>query len=198
MGRGPLKTFLVGLILLLTASISQAVVIDQFTGGTVLATAVFGESFTTPSGGPWTGIQFNFYSDAPPVTPNAAGNAWLLTQEYLGTPTGLSTGTPGFLAEAVIISGGKHIFNPSVALSPGTEYWIYEDAVTSITGSPTGGGPGGQAYFANDTASNFSTIGGGQIANFTLAGSVPEPSSLLLLATGLSGVASVIGRKLRR
>ena len=64
--------------------------------------------------------------------------------------------------------------------------------MTSITGSGTGGGPGGKAYFANDTASNFSALGGGQIANFTLTGSVPEPSSLLLLCTGLSGVAGAI------
>jgi hypothetical protein len=131
------KTFLVGVILLATASISQAAVINQYLGGTVAATAVFGESFTTPSGGPWTGIQFNFYSDVPPVTPTAGGNAWLLTQEYLGLPSALGASTPGFLAEAVNISGGKHIFNLSVALSPGTEYWIYEDAVTSITGSGT-------------------------------------------------------------
>jgi hypothetical protein len=193
-----LKTLLVGVMLLLTASISQAVVINQFTGGTVPATAVFGESFTTPSGGPWTGIQFNFYSDAPAVTPTAGGNAWLLTQEYLGMPSALSTSTPGFLAESVSVLGGKHIFSPSVTLNPGTEYWIYEDVVTTITGSPTGGGPGGQAYFANNTSSNFSALGGGQIANFTLAGSVPEPSSLLLLCPGLGGVAGVIRRKLRR
>ena len=190
-----MKNFVAVLIPLLTASMSQAATINQYLNGTASATAVFGQSFTTPSGGPWTSIAFNFYSDVPPTTPNAAGNAWLLTQEYLGTPAGLSTTTPGFLAEAVIISGGVHIFSPSVALSPGTEYWIYEDAVTSITGSPTGGGPGGQAYFANDTASNFSTVGGGQIANFTPTGSVPEPSSLLLFCAGLSGVAGMIRRK---
>jgi hypothetical protein len=74
---------------------------------------------------------------------------------------------------------------------------VYEDVVMSISGSPTGG-PGGQAYFANDTASNFTALGGGQIANFTLTGSVPEPSSLPLLATGLSCVAGMTRRKLRK
>jgi hypothetical protein len=191
------KIFLVGLVLTATASISQAAVINQYLNGTVIAVAVFGESFTTPSGGPWNSISFNFYSDVPPTTAAAAGDAFLLTQEYLGTPSALSSSTPGFLAESVGISGGKYIFNTSVVLNPATEYWVYEDVVMSISGSPTGGGPSGQAYFANDTASNFTDLGGGQIANFTLTSSVPEPSSILLLCTGLGGLAGMIRRKLR-
>jgi hypothetical protein len=97
------------LILLATVSISQAAVIDQYLNGTVVAVAVFGESFTTPSGGPWSGIQFNFYSDVPPTAPAATGDAFLLTQEYLGTPSAHGSSTPGFLAESTGISGGKYI-----------------------------------------------------------------------------------------
>jgi hypothetical protein len=93
------------------------------------------------------------------------------------------------------ISSGKYIFSPSVVLNPGTEYWLYEDVVTSISGSGTGGGPGGQAYFANDPSSNFTTLGGGQITNFTLTGSVPEPSSMLLLGSAVLGIGSFVKRR---
>jgi hypothetical protein len=61
--------------------------------------ARFGQSLMTPSGGPWHDLTFNFFTDVPPTTPTAAGTAFLLTQEYLGTPAALSSSTPGFLAQ---------------------------------------------------------------------------------------------------
>jgi len=88
-----------------------------------------GQSFTTPSGGPWHNITFNFYSTpaggaTPASTPAAAGTAFLLTQEYLGTPAALSSSTPGYLAQSISISGGVYVFPSSLALSPGTKYWF--------------------------------------------------------------------------
>jgi hypothetical protein len=186
---------LLSIILIATASLAPAGVILQVTSGTGFATESFGESFTTPSGGPWNSITFNFYSDVPAVTPAAAGNAFLLTQEYLGTPSGLSAATPGFLAESVSISGGVYIFNPSVVLDPNTEYWLYEDTLMTSTGSGTGGSAAGQAYFSDGTSS-FSVFDGGQLANFTLSSSsVPEPSTLGLSAVGLIALALCVRRR---
>src|ERR1017187_1218375 len=119
---------LLSIIFATTASLASAGVIVQQTAGLGSATEFFGESFTTPSGGPWGSITFNFYSDVPAATPAAAGNAFLLTQEYLGTPSALTSSTPGFLAASVSISGGVYIFNPSVVINPATQYWVYENA----------------------------------------------------------------------
>ena len=142
-----------------------------------------GESFTTPGGGPWNNIVFNFFSDVPATTPLAAGNAFLLTQEYLGDPASLSSSTAGFLAESVSVSGGQYIFDPSLLLDPNTEYWLYEDADLQTTGSGTGGSAAGQAYFAG--SGSFSTLAGNELANYELDGTVvPEPATWL---TGLGG-----------
>ena len=137
----------------------------------------------TPGGGPWGNITFNFFSDVDPAsTPLAAGDAFLLTQEYLGPVSGLSSATPGFLAESTGISGGKYTFDWSLMLSGNTEYWIYEDAPIQTTGASTGETPSLQAYFLND--GDFCTCNT-SLTNFELDGStVPEPGTWL---TGLTG-----------
>ena len=58
-----------------------------------------GVSLTTPVGGPWDSITFNFFDTN--GDPEANGNLYILTSQYLGTPNGLSTLTPGFLAQSI-------------------------------------------------------------------------------------------------
>jgi len=165
------------------ALLARAGTIVQYTAGTTPGSGLaWGESLMTPVGGPWNNITFNFYSDAPAVTPAAAGNAFLLTQEYLGTPAALSSSTPGFLAESVSNAGGVYTFNSGVVINPGTEYWIYEDAVMSLTGSNVDGSATEDLYDSVAATTNFASFSAGVVANFTLSGTaaVPEPGTLYL------------------
>jgi hypothetical protein len=79
-----------------------------------------GHSVTTPIGGPWNSITFNFYGT---VVNNlgqgvalgstlAYGDLYILTQTYTGLPSGLSTATPGFLATTSTISSGEWVLPP--------------------------------------------------------------------------------------
>src|SRR5438876_287002 len=93
-------------------------------------TAVFvpGQSLTTPLGGPWRDIAFNFFSDLTATTPAAEGTLFLLTQEYLGSPDALDSSTPGYLAQSAQITGGIYGFDSAVILQPGTQYFFYANA----------------------------------------------------------------------
>jgi len=188
------------LIVGLAAGLASAAVIDSNTSGAFSNTAFFGESFTTPGGGPFNNIAFNFFSDVPATTPTAGGTAFLLSQVYLGTPAGLTTATPGFLAQSTSISSGRYLFSPSVTLQPNTKYFLYENAAILASGGNKI--TGGEGYFAFTSTGNFATAqtidlnGDLQSANFTLTAdtvvsAVPEPATFGLMAIvfGLTGMA---------
>src|SRR5665213_2138965 len=134
-----LKVLAMAVSLAAMSSLAQGGVILLVNGGTTTDTIAedLGESFTTPGGGPWNDIAFNFFSDVPAATPLAGGDAFLFTQEYLGTPAAMSSATPGFLAASTSVAGGKYIFDPSVLLNPGTEYWLYVDTPLQTSGAGT-------------------------------------------------------------
>ena len=180
-----------GLAAMLASSQAFGGVIVQNTGGPSFGIdiAFLGQSFTTPSGGPWDDVTFNFYSNVPPTTPTAAGTAFLLSQEYLGTPSNLSSSTPGFLGESTGITGGMYVFPTALELDPGAEYFVYENGALP---AHTGGNSisGGQEYFTTSAGGNF--VAQGRSANFTVSGdvvsaAVPEPSPLMVLASALLG-----------
>jgi len=173
-----------GLVAVLVSSQASASVIVKNTAGTLLILpAMIGESFTMPSpGGPWDDITFNFFSDVPATTPVSLGTAYLLNQEYLGTPADLSFSTPGLLGASTGVTGGMYVFPTALVLDSGTQYFVYENVE-----SPGSGGniiAGGNSYFSG--GGDF--MPEGPALNFALSGTaVPEPSSLIVLASSLSG-----------
>ncbi len=186
------------------STIAHASVITENTAGSLgTLTESFGESFTTPSGGPWDDITFNFFSDIPAVTPSAAGTAYLLSEAYTGTPSSLSSAVPGFIAASTGISGGAYVFAPSLELIANTTYFIYENGVETVSGGNAVAG--GVAYFAPTSSTDFSlAIGPAQTANFAVDGNsgivtaaTPESSSMFLLLAGLIGLWGLANKRAR-
>jgi hypothetical protein len=175
-----------GLMLFSSVRTATASSIAINTGGGAISAGEFywGQDFTTAAGGGWDTLTFNFFSDVPATTPIAAGTAFILTQEYLGTPAALSSLTPGFVAASTGVSGGEWVFNAAVTLAGNTHYWIYENALLQLSGNNNV--PGQQYYFSS--GGNFS--GAGNDINYELSGNavaaVPEPASLLLLGSGVA------------
>lgn len=212
---------LAGVVALCVSGNAWAAIITQNTTGTsaTIGTGFFdGQSVTTPTGGPWDDIGFNFVQCGNPSgtsclaginSPYALGDLYLLTQVYDGLPSGLSSSTPGFVAEATTIVGGVWTFASSVTLNPSTQYFFYMDTAFSgaenlySIGNPY---PGGQAYGAN--TGNGPTYGpdDSPLANvdyvFALTGTaasstVPEPGTGALTGLVLAGLAGAQTLRLR-
>jgi hypothetical protein len=174
---------------------AQAGPIVQYLDGTFGYAGFFtnGESFTTPGGGPWNSISFNFYSNSPATTPVAQGTAFLLSMAYAGTPAALSNATPGFIASSTGNAGGIYTFNTAVTLQSNTQYWIFANVAFGITGSTTAGTSAQTLY---DSNGGPFVSNPGQVANFTLSG-VPEPSTWALTGAALC-VLAFFPRRTRR
>lgn len=146
--------------------------------------SAIGQSLTTPGGGPWENIQFNFYLfDG---SPYAEGTLYLLSQEYLGTVAALSAATPGFLASTNIVSGGVWQF-AGLTLQPNTEYFFLSGSASAtprtFNSLPVldGGGMYGSAV-----AGGIYVSLANQDTTFTLQGTetgVPEPATVWLLGS---------------
>lgn len=187
----------------LAANSKADVILSQTVGtSTVGGSGYQGQSFSTPTGGPWDNLTFSWIqSDG--VTPLATGNLFILTQEYLGSPSGLSALTPGFVAESLGVAADAYFFNSSVTLDPSTQYWVYmgDDASQPLGGFTSDentlpepayeqfGSPLSN-YFQNSAEFNF--ILSGNIA------AVPEPASMALwgLITAGCGLVAYRRRKL--
>ena len=174
--------FILALRVLVPLAGARANTIAENTGGDGGNTFenFIGQSFTTVTVSPESNIVFNLFSEVPPTTPYAVGTGFLLSMQYTGTPSALSSATPGFLGQATA-SGGFYTFDPSLLLLPGTQYFFYENGFSS-SGTFTGGNDyaGGQAYFTSSASSNF-VPDFGLSANFRVTGSptngVPDSGS---------------------
>ena len=90
------------------------------------ASDMFGQSFTTPNDGtshPMTG--FRLWGSQVPVGP---GTAYLLSAEFLGSPTLLGTVPTLMATGSWNPATEQYEFSPAPTLAPGTTYWVYLDA----------------------------------------------------------------------
>jgi hypothetical protein len=193
--RGTLAALLVTAALPSSSSGAAAVVILSNNAGTTTlgGSGYEGHSFTVPADSAYNKLTFSWISSNR-VTRLAAGNLFLLTQEYLSTPAGLSSATPGFVAESITVASSAYVFSPSVTINPSTQYWVYMGDDASLAGggyifsNPFAGGKAYEQF--SSPFQNYFNNGASLDFNFVLSGEpVPEPAAWCLAALGLTCLA---------
>lgn len=164
-----------------------------------------GQRLITPSGGPWNQITFNFYLYyAVPGggNPFATNTLFLLTQEYVGFSSNLSSGTSGYVAQSSGIQaedgGYEWTFPIDTTLDPDTEYWFYMGGSPgAVLGISTNTYADGYRYYewAGLPYQGFSS----QDMRFQLEGAlIPEPATgAVITAAAFSGLLIRLRKKRR-
>ena len=181
-----LSAVLAGLLVASLSATAQAILISQNASDANLSpsTTFAGQSLTTPAGGPWDNLTFNWLNGVGTTNPSAFGNLFLLSQAYGGTPAALSAATPGFIASAAA-AGNQYTFAGSVTLQPTTTYFFYTDLAGSYFANFSDAFAGGTAYQTSLSAGGSYVPQAARDIKFQLNGTVvvPEPTSSLLLVS---------------
>jgi hypothetical protein len=112
--------------------------------------------------------------------------------KYL-TDTFVSTNSYGYDIDTIAVSG------LTTAVTSGTTYWLNLQNATVPSGDPvywdenSGVGCGGSGCPSTASESSVGSIAG---EAFTIGGSTPEPSSIMLFGSGILGLAGLLRRKL--
>ena len=136
-----------------------------------------GQSFVVAESGIFGDLRFNFYNYQ--KRPVAFGTLYLLTQEFLGVPSAISTSTSGFVARAESNADGVYGFGETAVVTGGTKYWVYSDTQGSFAGSfDTDIYNGGDLYLTGFPANPFrKAAASGRMVNGVL---VPAPQGVFL------------------
>jgi hypothetical protein len=194
--------------LLATVALSLAARADSlitFTGvtanvGTGEDEGYFGQSFTTPGGGPWDNITFNFFDQKNDGTPYAYEDVYLFSHPFTGdaSDTTALTSASGYLGMSTG-SGAVYQFSPTIQLNGNTQYFIYTGGASGLAGlaiETPGSYTGGDMYYNPDGTTPYvlaqnapdNPSGLPQDALFQLSGdpvsaATPLPSTMSLGAT---------------
>ncbi len=210
-----LRLLVVAVLLFGVNFCAKADTLIQITSGTLETTSaptLWGQSFTIPGSGQFNDITFNFFDSQ--GNPLAAGKGYLFSSPYTGFISDLNFNSVSQLSNFIGFansSGGVYTFLPFVfpvpnplVLDAGTTYYFYEDEpLQQLSGGATYAGGvismagGGSPFFENTAlglALNFEVTGTPIMGD--APGITPEPSSLLLLGTGILGLAAATRRKL--
>jgi hypothetical protein len=173
-------------------------------------TATYGELFTAPSNSDTNLTSFSFYMGSPTVTGDIALGG------YIATWTGSRAGTLLYSSAETTYDNAGHeqlTFNTGgLGLQSGQQYVMFlsvsqfygqSSGETSVSQGSSINGLNGFAYYNN--SGDFNSLFTNNWDNSGLTpdwavdlefSSVPEPSSLLMLGTGILGGIGVLRRKL--
>ncbi len=188
-----LAGFLSAILAFYAGSVSAQTLVQNnnaFAYSTVLFT---GQSFLTPDDGTpdlMTGFTWLDMSNAP----MGSGSLYLLNQEYLGAPSGI-TSASGLLATSSAYSSGSYSFGSGVVLAPNTYYWVYNSTSQQIGNTIGNAYANGFYYSSSASGTNYTMNIGGTDATFAVtASAIPEPSTYAALA-GLAALGLAAWRR---